>query len=217
MRPQGNELWYNSVDMTNEEIKAFFSGRAESADWYDITDPFVVMNMPMVDISAADRLRDRKEMKRVFHAFGRVVNESDGRVVVFPSASVGKMWYMSGIDVRNMAAEFANLFRKSIRGWSEPNKKIPEEDKRRKMERVHQYITKFKNAQGEFVVRFTVKENIGGSQPRAEVHASVISRISIYKTKGAELSTPIKTRAEDPAPFVDNKIALFLSAVNGVA
>jgi len=65
-------------------------------------------------------------------------------------------------------------------------------------------------------VRFTVKENIGGSQPRAEVHASVISRISIYKTKGAELSTPIKTRAEDPAPFVDNKIALFLSAVNGV-
>lgn len=84
------------------------------------------------------------------------------------------------------------------------------------MERVHQYIAKFRNAQGEFVVRFTVKENIGGSQPRAEVHASVISRISIYKTKRAELSTPIKTRAEDPAPFVDNQIALFLSAVNGV-
>ena len=143
-------------------------------------------------------------MKRVFHAFGRVENEADGRVVVFPAASVGKMWFMSGIDVRNMAAEFANLFRGSIRGWSEPNKKIPEEDKRRKMERVHQYIAKFKNPQGEFIVRFTVKENIGGAQPRAEVHASVISRISIYKTKGAELSTPIKTRAEDPAPFVDN-------------
>ena len=202
--------------MTNEEVRVFFGGHSESSEWYDITDPLVVMNMPMVDISAADRLRDRKEMKRVFHAFGRVENESDGRTVVFPSASVGKMWYMSGIDVRNMAAEFANLFRKSIRGWSEPNKKIPEADKRRKMERVHQYIAKFKNQQGEFIVRFTVKENIGGAHPRAEVHASVISRISIYKTKGAELSTPIKTRAEDPAPFVDNKIALFLSAVNGV-
>ena len=155
-------------------------------------------------------------MKRVFHAFGRVENVADGRLVVFLAASVGKMWFMSGIDIRNMAAEFANLFRRSIRGWSEPNKKIPEEDKRRTMERVHQYIAKFKNPQGEFIVRFTVKENIGGVQPRAEVHASVISRISIYKTKGAELSTPIKTRAEDPAPFVDNKIALFLSAVNGV-
>ena len=210
------KLWYNWLIMTDDEIRAFFGGHPESSDWYDITDPMLVMDMPVVDISSADRLRDRKEMKRVFHAFGRVENEADGRLVVFPAASVGKMWFMSGIDVRNMAAEFANLFRGSIRGWSEPNKKIPEEDKRRKMERVHQYIAKFKNPQGEFIVRFTVKENIGGAQPRAEVHASVISRISIYKTKGAELSTPIKTRAEDPAPFVDNKIALFLSAVNGV-
>ena len=210
------DLWYNPSDMKSEEIKDFFSKSPESADWYDIEDPRLIVNMPVVDISSADRLRDRKEMKRVFHAFGRVENKADGRVVVFPSASVGKMWYMSGIDIRNMAAEFANLFRGSIRGWSEPNKKIPVEDKRRNMERVHQYIAKFKNVQGEFVVRFTVKENIGGSQPRAEVHASVISRISIYKTKGAELSNPIKTRAEDPAPVVDNKIALFLSAVNGV-
>lgn len=166
------KLWYNLFIMTDDEIRAFFGGHPESSDWYDVTDPTQVMDMPVVDISSADRLRDRKEMKRVFHAFGRVENESDGRLVVFPAASVGKMWFMSGIDVRNMAAEFANLFRGSIRGWSEPNKKIPEGDKRRKMERVHQY-------------------------------------------KGAELSTPIKTRAEDPAPFVDNKIALFLSAVNG--
>ena len=202
--------------MTSDEIRAFFGGRSESSEWYDITDPLLVINMPIVDISSADRLRDRKEMKRVFHAFGRVENKVDGRMVIFPAASVGKMWFMSGVDVRNMAAEFANLFKESIRGWSEPNKKIPVADKRRKMERVHQYIAKFKNQQGEFVVRFTVKENIGGRQSRAEVHASVISRISIYKTKGAELSTPIKTRAEDPAPFVDDKIALFLSAVNGV-
>ena len=35
------------------------------------------------------------------------------------------------------------------------------------------------------------------------------------KTEGAELSVPIKTQAEDSAPFVDNKVALFLGAVNG--
>ena len=36
-------------------------------------------------------------------------------------------------------------------------------------------------------------------------------------TEGAELSTPVKTQAEDSAPFVDDKIALFLSRVNGDA
>ena len=142
---------------------------------------------------------------------------ADGRMVVFPAASAGKMWFNSGTDIRGIAAEFANLFRRSLRAWSEPNAKIPAADKRRKLEAVHQYLSKFSNAGGEYYVRFTVKENIGGKSPRAEVHASVISSIHVYKkTEGAELSIPIKTQAEDSAPFVDNKIALFLGAVNGV-
>lgn len=38
--------------------------------------------------------------------------------------------------------------------------------------------------------------------------------IRIYKAEGAELSTPVKTQAEDSAPFTGNKISYYLSAVN---
>ena len=175
------------------------------ADWYDISDPRAILAMAAIDISKADKLRDRREMKRVFHAFGVVTNEADGRKVTFPAASVGKMLYMSGIDIHGIAAEFANLYRRSLRAWSEPNRKIPVSDKRRAIEAVHQYIAKFCNSQGE---------NIGGKSPRAEVHASVISRIAIYKAEGVALSTPVKTQAEDSTPFTDDKIAYYLSTVN---
>ncbi len=188
--------------------------RSEFADWYDITNPAAIDAMPIIDISRADHLRDRREMKRVFHAFGLVRNDADGRLATFPAASVGKMLYMSGVDIHGIAAAFADLYRKSLRAWSEPNRKIPIADKRRAMEAVHQYIAKFHNAQGDFYVRFTVKENTGGTSPRSEVHASVISRIAIYKAEGAELSTPVKTQAEDSAPFTDDKISYYLSAVN---
>lgn len=188
--------------------------KPEFADWYDISDPAAILAMAAIDISRADKLRDRREIKRVFHAFGVVTNESDGRKATFPAASVGKMLYMSGIDIHGIAAEFANLYRKSLRAWSEPNRKIPASDKRRAIEAVHQYIAKFCNSQGDFFVRFTVKENIGGKSPRAEVHASVISRIAIYKAEGVELSTPVKTQAEDSTPFTDNKIAYYLATVN---
>ena len=192
---------------------------ADYSDWYDVADPATVDALPELDVSRADRLRDRREMKRVFHAFGIVRNEADGRLATFPAASVGKMLYMSGTDVRSIAAAFADLYRASVRAWSEPNRKIPASDRRRAHEAVHQYVAKFRNAQGRFYVRFTVKANTGGSSPRSEVHASVISRISIYasgdeKRKGAELSTPANTRAEDSTPFTDDKISYYLSEVN---
>ena len=230
---EAEKKWCQEWGLKNEfeilDLKKFFDlkengngeGRKESLsqsghEWYDIIDPQKILGMPIVDISNAAYLSDRKEIKLAFHAFGRVVNEADGRMVVFPAASAGKMWFNSGTDIRGIAAEFANLFRRSLRAWSEPNAKIPVADKRRKLEAVHQYLAKFSNAGGEYYVRFTVKENIGGKSPRAEVHASVISSIHVYKkTEGAELSIPIKTQAEGSAPFVDNKIALFLGAVNG--
>ena len=194
---------------------------ANFSEWHDIANPAKVDALPEIDISRADRLRDRREMKRVFHAFGIVRNEDDGREVTFPAASVGKMLYMSGTDVRGIAAAFADLYRASVRAWSEPNRKIPATDRRRAHEAVHQYVAKFKNVQGRFYVRFTVKANTGGASPRSEVHASVISRISIYangnageKERGAELSTPANTRAEDSTPFTDDKISYYLSEVN---
>ena len=189
--------------------------RGKAASWYDVIDPRVILALPAADVSTAVVLADRRAIKNVFQAFGRVKNERDGREVIFPAASVGKMWFNSGVDIRGIASEFANLFRVAVRAWSEPNAKIPLDDKRRKLEAIHQYVAKFSNRAGSYYIRFTVKENTGGNIPRAEVHASVVSSISIYKTEGAELSTPIKTQAEDSAPFVGGKVALFWLCVNG--
>ena len=50
---------------------------------------------------------------------------------------------------------------------------------------------------------------------RNELHDAIVSRIVVYKAKDAELSGLGQTRVEDSAPFVDNKIALFFSIVNG--
>ena len=40
-------------------------------------------------------------------------------------------------------------------------------------------------------------------------------KVALYKTEGVELSTPVKTQAEDSTPFTDDKIAYYLSTVNG--
>ena len=117
--------------------------RGKAASWYDVIDPRVILALPAADVSTAVVLADRRAIKNVFQAFGRVKNERDGREVIFPAASVGKMWFNSGVDIRSIAAEFANLFRLSVRTWSEPNEKIPVNDKRRRLEAVHQYVAKY--------------------------------------------------------------------------
>lgn len=63
----------------------------------------------------------------------------------------------------------------------------------------------------------TVAARAGGDADRVadrQRATPVISRIGVYKTESAELSTPAKTRAEDSATFTDDKIAFFLSEVN---
>ena len=47
------------------------------------------------------------------------------------------------------------------------------------------------------------------------VHASTITSVAMYKAQGAQATDPGKDQGEANAPFVDNKLALFFSAVNG--
>ena len=88
-----------------------------------------------------------------------------------------------------------------------------------------------------FYVRFTVREDASGGS-RNELHGTAVSNVRLYKAEDAELSLRAhkhgedsaslkasdtgrsvlsRTQGESPVPFVDNKIALFLSAVNGGA
>lgn len=75
------------------------------------------------------------------------------------------------------------------------------------------YLNKFTDGKGEYYIRFTVRE-IGKD---SSVHASTISEVAIYgKNEGARTdSHPENPEDGSKAPFTDNKIALYLSYVNG--
>ena len=75
------------------------------------------------------------------------------------------------------------------------------------------YLNKFTDGKAEYYIRFTVRE-IGTD---SSVHASTISEVAIYgKDEGAAAdSHPKNSEDGHKAPFIDNKIAFFLSYVNG--
>ena len=121
--------------------------------------------------------------------------------------------------------------------WSETAAQIPNHMQHRNIDAYHHYIVKMIVGGEGFYVRFTVREDADASCGN-EFHGTTISCVCVYKAEGASESDPglsrvealaplkatgtglslrSRTHGEDPVPFVDNKIALFLSAVNGGA
>ena len=197
--------------MTEAQIRYFREG-ALSRNWFDIVDPAVVLALPCMDIGSPVYLADRKAVKAAFKAFGPVRNRRDGTTVSFPSASAGKMLYQSGVDIHGIAAAFNVLFAESVRAWNE--REVPMEGHKFHFNvgAYRNYVNRFKCAQGEFFVRFTVRE-IGAD---SAVHASTISEVAIYgKTEDARPdSHPENPEDGRMAPFIDNKLAYYLAAVN---
>lgn len=115
-----------------------------------------------------------------------------------------------------VAGSFAELFCASRRAWSETEAVIDKHKQHRNIAAYHQYIAKFSLDEEICYIRFTVREESGGKNPRNEVHSSTVSRIIVYKAKGVELSNLSHAQAEDSTPFVDDKIAFFLTRVNEV-
>ena len=191
-------------------------GKPIAETWYDVRSPDVIAGLPVVDVEPAEEmLSDRRAVKDVFQAFGVVVNDADGRQAIFPAKSAGKMLGQRGIDLRRYARSFAGLFKVSRRAWSEREAEIAEHKVHRNVTAYHQYIAKAKLSGDVCYVRFTVREAAGGKVARNEVHSSTVSRITVYKAKGAELSDLGHAQVEDSTPFVDNKISYFLTGVNG--
>ena len=191
----------------------YFADNPLSRNWFDIVDPSMVLGIATVDIGKPEYLADRKAIKEAFKAFGLVVNVADGSAVSFPAASVGKMLYQSGVDIHGIAGAFKSLFESSIRVWNE--REVPMEGHKFHFNvgAYRNYLNKFTDGKGEYYIRFTVRE-IGKD---SSVHASTISEVAIYgKNEGARTdSHPENPEDGSKAPFTDNKIALYLSYVNG--
>ena len=194
-------------------VAEWFAGNPLSRNWFDIVDPSEALKLATVNIGKPEYLADRKAIKNAFKAFGLVVNAADGLAVTFPAASAGKMLYQSGVDIHGIAGAFKSLFESSIRVWNE--KEVPMEGHKFHFNvgAYRNYLNKFTDGKGEYYIRFTVRE-IGKD---SSVHASTISEVAIYgKNEGARTdSHPENPEDGSKAPFTDNKIALYLSYVNG--
>ena len=188
-------------DVRMKKLKQFFRHHRLSREWRIVRHPAAILGMDVLGLGSVEYLAPER-------------NETDGRMVVFPASSAGKMLGASGMDVRRLAAAFDVLFKKSLHVWTEPETDAPGHKRHPDVLWYHQYVCRFVCEMGEYFVRFSVREcrGRGGNA----VHSSTITAVSMYKAQGARATDPGKDQGEANAPFVDNKLSLFFSAVNGV-
>jgi len=120
------------------------------------------------------------------------------------------MLYQSGTDIRAIASSFKFLFEKSIRAWDEKEVPLIGHKFHFNVSAYSNYISKFLLGGLEYFVRFTIRK-IGQD---SSVHASTISEVAIYRKTEGTLADSHQENPEDGnrMPFIDNKIAFFLSA-----
>ena len=120
--------------------------------------PSVILAMKAVILGAVEYLADKRAIKDRFIQFGPIRNESDGRIVLIPASSAGKMLGASGVDIRRLVAAFDVLFKKSLHVWTEPETNEPGHKRHPDVLWYHQYVCRFVCEMGEYFVRFSVKE-----------------------------------------------------------
>ena len=120
--------------------------------------PSVILAMKAVILGAVEYLADKRTIKDRFIQFGPIRNESDGRIVLIPASSAGKMLGASGVDIRRLVAAFDVLCKKSLHVWTEPETNEPGHKRHPDVLWYHQYVCRFVCEMGEYFVRFSDKE-----------------------------------------------------------
>ena len=179
-------------------------------DWETLAIINEVENMPASAIKLHESL-DKAGIKEAFKSFGEVENERDGRVVVFPTKSAGKIHYHKGFNTGEVIRNFKSLFESAMPIISE--KEILKEGHKvhGNVESYEHYINKFSANGNEYFIRFTVPV-IRNNKGAGNVHSSAISEVSIYKNGDSTL-TLIQTPGSSSPSFIDRKFADFLNSV----
>lgn len=154
---------------------------------------------------------DKADIKETFKSFGEIQNERDGKKVVFPAKSAGKIHYHKGFNTGEIIRNFKSLFETSIPIISE--KEILKEGHKvhGNIESYEHYINKFSANGNEYFIRFTVPV-IRNNKGSDNVHSSAISEVSIYKNGDSTL-TLIQTPGSSSPSFIDRKLSDFLNSV----
>lgn len=171
---------------------------AIKSGWYNVVDIEDILTLATTDVSDIPVLIDKNALKTAFKSWGNVVNINDGRNVVFPTASAGKMK-----KVGLVSGALNKLFESSRRAWSEKD-----DGRHNNIAAVHHYINKAHTSKGDVYVHFTVREDFGSN---SGVHAATVSSVEVYN-EGAEI-LPGKNLATS-TPFTDLKLAHFFANVN---
>lgn len=184
--------------------------------WFNVADTESVLSLPVVDIAGERQLADKKDIISAFAKFGEVINGNDGRKVRFPSNTAGKMVFQ-----RRYVGAYKQLFEGAVRAWSEKeNPVVGHKDHTSNIENYHHYINKFKCADGEFFVHFTVRENINdGDVAKNHVHSAEVSNISVYETStnlAGNQTGSVGAVNGGIKPHIDRKVSYFLDGVKGV-
>ena len=180
-------------------------------DWESLAIINEVENMPASAIELHESL-DKAGIKEVFKSFGEVENRRDGRVVVFPTASAGKIRRHKGFDSGTVIKNFKTLFETAIPAISEDEVLKEGRKAHGNIDTVEHYINKFSANGNEYFIRFTVPV-IRNNKGAGNVHSSAISEVSIYKNGDSTLY-PLNTAGSSSPSFIDDRILHFLNSVN---
>ena len=197
-------------------LAVYFACHALSRRWHVVRFPEAILSLPVVKVEGTEVLPDKRAIKEKFKSFGEVVNQTDGRHVVFPATSAGKMIGASGVDVRQIASAFDRLFSQSVHAWTEPESGVKGHKKHPEVLWYHHYVGRFSFRGEDFFVRFLVRESRCSRGCGNAVHSSTVTKAILYKAQGAQTTDLGEDQGEARTPFVDNKLSLFFSAVNGV-
>ena len=199
-----------------KRLEAFFACHALSRRWHVVRFPETILALPAENLSGVEVLLDKRAIKDKFKSFGEVVNRTDGRHVVFPATSAGKMIGASGVDVRQIASAFDRLFSQSVHAWTEPEAGVKGHKKHPEVLWYHHYVGRFSFRGEDFFVRFLVRESRCSGGCGNAVHSSTVTKAVLYKAQGVQTTDLGEDQGEAHTPFVDNKLSLFFSSVNGV-
>ena len=158
----------------------------------------------------------QSEAREIVRNFPKeIVNANDGRVVNFPVATVGKIHSSKNMNAIKIIRDIPDLFRTSLRAWSEPEKRLEGHKVHRNIKEYHHYINKFTDGTDVFYVRFTVPEQYAGNAKSGTsvIHTATVSDVSIYKKGDLSRRALVTYRGvESQPPFIDKKLQEFLAS-----
>jgi len=204
------------VQVRTDAFKEWFG------DWQAAKGVTALEKSQTFNLDHVQRLPDKKAIEAAFKAFGKVQNRRDGREVVFPVGMAGKIARHKGFDIGRIAGAFNNLFANSIPMYSEVEQlkeghKVHLQD----IEAYHHYVSKFRQGEHVYYVRFTVqrmkagRKRPQGAEGESFMHSSFVSDVSLY-SKSADHSVSVGVR-DNPvlagnAALSDTKLARWLEA-----